>query len=165
MSIVVQKYGGTSIGTIDKISQVADKVISEKDSKDFKTSPFSDYLTLDTLKEEKDAATTQTGNSKKEKIKFRGGINDAGKSLFGSLKLRLEISVNDIISRFPSGMLIDKDSPSRIDANTIKNISYNSILKNTTFYVNKNIIYNPFDIFIQKIDFFFNNIEWNSQNS
>lgn len=30
MSIVVQKYGGTSIGTIDKISQVADKIISEK---------------------------------------------------------------------------------------------------------------------------------------
>ena len=32
MSIVVQKYGGTSIGTIDKISQVADKVISEKNN-------------------------------------------------------------------------------------------------------------------------------------
>ena len=47
-------------------------------------------------------------------------------------------------------MLIDKDSPSRIDANTIKNISYNLILKNTTFYVNKNIIYNPLDIVIQQ---------------
>ena len=32
MSIVVQKYGGTSIGTIDKISQVADKVIAEKNN-------------------------------------------------------------------------------------------------------------------------------------
>jgi len=32
MPIVVQKYGGTSIGTIDKISQVADKVISEKNN-------------------------------------------------------------------------------------------------------------------------------------
>ena len=32
MSIVVQKYGGTSIGTIDKILQVADKVISEKNN-------------------------------------------------------------------------------------------------------------------------------------
>ena len=30
MSIVVQKYGGTSIGTIDKISKVADKIIYEK---------------------------------------------------------------------------------------------------------------------------------------
>ena len=32
MSIIVQKYGGTSIGTIDKISKVADKVISEKNN-------------------------------------------------------------------------------------------------------------------------------------
>ena len=30
MSIIVQKYGGTSIGTIEKISSVADKIISEK---------------------------------------------------------------------------------------------------------------------------------------
>jgi aspartate kinase len=32
MSIVVQKYGGTSIGTIDKISKVADKIIYEKNN-------------------------------------------------------------------------------------------------------------------------------------
>jgi aspartate kinase len=30
MPLVVQKYGGTSIGTIEKISSVADKIISEK---------------------------------------------------------------------------------------------------------------------------------------
>jgi len=32
MSIIVQKYGGTSIGTIKKISLVADKVIQEKNN-------------------------------------------------------------------------------------------------------------------------------------
>ena len=30
MPIVIQKYGGTSIGTVDKILLVADKIISEK---------------------------------------------------------------------------------------------------------------------------------------
>ncbi len=30
MPIIVQKYGGTSIGSIEKISKVADKIISEK---------------------------------------------------------------------------------------------------------------------------------------
>ena len=142
-----------TLGNLTNENFTLDKVIPERDAKKFKTSPFSDFLTLDTLKEETDLTVSEDGTGtviKKEKIKFRGGINDAGKSLFGSLKLRLEISVNDIISRFPSGMLIDKDSPSRIDANTIKNISYNSILKNTTFYVNKNIIYNPLDIVIQQ---------------
>ena len=32
MSIIVQKYGGTSIGTIEKISSVLNKIISEKKS-------------------------------------------------------------------------------------------------------------------------------------
>ena len=31
MPIIVQKYGGTSIGSIEKISKVADKIISEKE--------------------------------------------------------------------------------------------------------------------------------------
>ena len=47
-----------------------DKIIPEKDSKNFKTSPFTDFFTLDTLNEETGAATTQPGNSKKEKIRF-----------------------------------------------------------------------------------------------
>jgi aspartate kinase len=34
MSIIVQKYGGTSIGTIEKISLVADKIISAKNDGD-----------------------------------------------------------------------------------------------------------------------------------
>ena len=32
MSIIVQKYGGTSIGTIEKISSVAEKIIKEKNN-------------------------------------------------------------------------------------------------------------------------------------
>ena len=32
MSIIVQKYGGTSIGTIEKILSVADKIILEKEN-------------------------------------------------------------------------------------------------------------------------------------
>ena len=32
MPIIVQKYGGTSIGSIEKISKVADKIISEKEN-------------------------------------------------------------------------------------------------------------------------------------
>ena len=30
MPVVVQKYGGTSIGTIEKIKNVANKIIDEK---------------------------------------------------------------------------------------------------------------------------------------
>ena len=53
-----------------------DRVIPEKDSKTFHTQPFSDFLTLDTLKEEKDTPTTQSGNAKKEKIKFKANLEN-----------------------------------------------------------------------------------------
>ena len=38
-----------------------DKIIPEKDSKNFKTSPFSEFLTLDNLKTEEDIPSTQDG--------------------------------------------------------------------------------------------------------
>ena len=78
-----------------------DKVIPEKDSKKFRTTPFSEFLTLDDLKsEESDAQTTQSKAEKKKSISFRGSKDDAGKSLFGSLKSRLEVSFNKIINKF-----------------------------------------------------------------
>ena len=40
-----------------------DRDIPEKDSKRFKTNPFSDFLTLDTLGKENDAPTTQTSST------------------------------------------------------------------------------------------------------
>ena len=49
-----------------------DKIIPSKDSKDFKTTPFSEFLTLDTLKKEINAPTTQDGSIEKDsKIKFK----------------------------------------------------------------------------------------------
>jgi len=136
-------------GNIINETFTLEKVIPEKDSKTFTTAPFSDFLTLDNLKQEDDITTTNDGTQvKNEKIKFRGGKNDAGKSLFGSLKLRLQVAISDIITRFPSAILIDFDSPLRIDPYIITGITYNSLNNKTTFYVNKTILYNPLDITI-----------------
>ena len=77
-----------TLGNLVNENFTLDKVIPERDAKKFKTSPFSDFLTLDTLKEETDLTVSEDGMGtviKKEKIKFRGGINDAGKSLTISL--------------------------------------------------------------------------------
>ena len=63
-----------------------DRVIPEKDSKTFKTSPFSEFLTLDTLKKDTEQVTsTQTTTQKNDIIKFKSGKKDAGVSMFGSL--------------------------------------------------------------------------------
>jgi hypothetical protein len=45
-----------------------DKIIPEKDSKNFKTSPFSEFLTLDNLKTEEDVPSTQDGSIQKDKV-------------------------------------------------------------------------------------------------
>jgi hypothetical protein len=126
-----------------------DKVIPEKDSKNFKTSPFSDFLTLDSLKEETSAVTTQDGSSeKKEKIKFRGGRDDAAKSLYGSLKERLNVSIGKIVNKFPAALFVDGTIPVRTSEYTAQNISYDTLTQTTEFEVEKSGIYNPFDVIL-----------------
>ena len=131
-----------------------DKNIPEKDSKNFKTAPFSDFLTLDTLKEETDAPTTQDSlvgtPTKKEKIRFRGIRDNANKSLFGSLKQRLQVSISKIILKYPAGILIDGDSPINVYDYTAQNIVYDKVSKTTDFYVNESLIFNPYSIVTTK---------------
>jgi len=127
-----------------------DKVIPEKDSRDFKTIPFSEYITLDTLKEEKDAPTTQSGNAKKEKIKFKANLDDSSKSLFGSLKQRLSVSVSKIINKFPAAILVDENSLYNLTDYTAYQSTYNPITNTTQFYTPSSIFFNPFDILITK---------------
>ena len=155
----VETFSDKLVGTqiTDGTSQLTNtnfdinRVIPEKDSKDFKSQPFSDFLTLKDLKEELSGATTQNGSvKKKEKIKFKGGINDAGKSLYGSLKQRLEVSISNIIINFPAAILVDKDSPIKSVDVTLSGITYSESAKTTEFYIQKSILFNPFDITLIK---------------
>lgn len=128
-----------------------DKIIPQRDSKNFKTSPFSDFLTLDSLKEETTAVTTQDGvTEKKESIKFKGSTDDAGKSLFGSLKQRLNVSISRIVKKFPAALYVDGTIPVRISDYTAQNITYDTISKTTQFEIEKSSLYNPFDIVINE---------------
>lgn len=155
----VETFSDKLVGTqiTDGTSQLTNtnfdinRVIPEKDSKDFKLQPFSDFLTLKDLKEELSGGTTQNGSvKKKEKIKFKGGINDAGKSLYGSLKQRLEASISNIITNFPAAILVDKDSPIKSVDTTLSGIIYSESAKTTEFYIQKSILFNPFDITLIK---------------
>lgn len=124
-----------------------DKVISEKDSRDFKTNPFSNFFKLDDLKKEEDAPTTTEGTkSKDEKIKFKGDLADAGKSLYGSLKSRLGVSIANIVNKFPASIYVDPTSVVRANSNTAENISYDSSNNITQFTVQASMFFNPFEI-------------------
>jgi hypothetical protein len=131
-----------------------DRTIPEKDSKNFRTSPFSDFLTLDTLKEEntETSSSTSTSGTKKtdKQIRFKNSKNDAGKSLFGSLSKRLEVSVKNIIKNYPASFLIDKDSFIVTNQYTAYDISYNINDDTTIFEVELPRLFNTFEIKLKK---------------
>ena len=129
---------------------ILDRLTPEKDSKSFSTTPFSDFLTLDTLKEETNAPKTNTSKTTTDTIKFRPSRKDAGRSLFGSLKERLSISIGRIISKFPASLLADSTTVTRSSSYTAENISYDSDANITTFYSQQSTFYNPFEIILAK---------------
>jgi hypothetical protein len=124
-----------------------DKIIPEKDSKSFKTAPFSDFLTLEDLKIETESPTTVTQSTgEKRPIKFNDSKADAGKSLYGSLRERFRVSTARIINNFPAALLADSTSPVGVNKNTAENIVYNIITNRTTFTLQTSLMYNPLDV-------------------
>ena len=127
---------------------ILDRLTPEKDSKSFSTTPFSDFLTLDTLKEETNAPKTNTSKTTTDTIKFRPSRKDAGRSLFGSLKERLNISIGRIIGKFPASILADSATITKVSNYTAENIAYSNGI--TSFDSQQSIFYNPFEITFAK---------------
>jgi hypothetical protein len=127
---------------------ILDRQTPEKDSKNFSTTPFSDFLTLDTLKEETNAPKTNTSKTTTDTIKFRPSRKDAGRSLFGSLKERINISIGRIINKFPASLYGDSSTITRTTNYTAENISYSN--GTTSFDSQQSIFYNPFGIILSK---------------
>jgi hypothetical protein len=125
-----------------------DRLIPEKDSKKFRTTQFSDFLTLDDLKEETNSPTTssKTKEERKKEIKFKSSKNNASVSTFGSLRSRLLASITRIIKKFPASALVDSNSLISNSNFTAYNISYDSNQNTTEFKVDFAKIYNPLDI-------------------
>jgi hypothetical protein len=125
-----------------------DRIIPEKDSKKFRTSQFSDFLTLDDLKEETDSPTTsaKTKEERKKEIKFKSSKNNAAVSIFGSLRSRLLASITRIIKKFPATSLVDSESLVKNSVYTAYNISYDFNQNTTVFTVDFAMIYNPLDV-------------------
>jgi hypothetical protein len=124
--------------------------VPEMDVKTFSTGRFSDFLTLDDLKEEKFNSEDQISQTKKKEVSFRTSKSNANKSLFGSLKNRIGVSLTNIIRNFPAGVLIEKNSNTRSSDFTIESIVYDINLDTTQFNVDFGRLFNPFDILFIK---------------
>ena len=129
-----------------------DKTIPQRDTKSFTSVPFSEFLTIEDLKEETNAPKTKSERSvKKEgKVKFRENKDAGSKTLFGSLSKRLSSSVNNIVEQFPAGFFIDKDTPVSFSQYTAENISYDLKSRTTTFKFERSKIFNPLDVVLEK---------------
>ena len=129
-----------------------DKSIPERDTKKFKSVPFSEFLTLDDLNEETKGPKTQTKKSteRSNKVTFKDSKQDGAKSLYGSLRERLLVSVQRIIKKFPAGFYIDNDTPGGSTAYTADNISYNKRTNITTFSFEGAKIFNPLEVVFTK---------------
>ena len=74
----------TGTGQLTNTNFGLDSEVVQRDTKDFKTNPFSEFLTLDDLKLENDLLSKDEIAKRKKETRFKGAKNDAGKSLFGS---------------------------------------------------------------------------------
>jgi hypothetical protein len=124
-----------------------DKVIPQKDSKNFKTNPFSEFLTLETLKDDESVNLINTSSKRKtNEVRFKSNKKYGDKSLFGSLKSRISVSITKIIETFPGAISIVQNSPIGTSPFNVDNIIYDDSLNVTTFNIERSKLFNPFEL-------------------
>ena len=122
-----------------------DKVIPEKDIKEFITQPFSDFITLDEIKED-NANDNYIVSATSQDIKFNNDKNNADRSLYGSLKQRLGVSVSNIITKYPAAIMADTTLPVGLNSLSAESVVYDPYLRTTEFKVQYSLLFNPLDI-------------------
>jgi hypothetical protein len=128
-----------------------DRVIPEQDVKSFKTAPFSDFLTLEDLKIENDVPTTvKQSTGEKRPIRFNSDKTEGSKSLFGSLRERIRVSIGRIVKNYPAAIYVNSEGLSSTTDNTAENIVYNATSNKTTFTTKASKFFNPFDIVLSE---------------
>jgi len=127
-----------------------EKVIPEKDSKEFITPPFSEFLTLDDIIGETITASddTTTSNTDTKGVRFKNDKENGNRSLYGSLKQRLGVAVSDIIEKYPAAILVDASSPIGLNNFSAENVVYNSIFNITEFNIQYSLLFNPLDVIL-----------------
>lgn len=120
--------------------------LSEKNNRTFNIGVFGDPISLDVL------GLTSVNQSRELQAKEYSVFPNIDLSLvtnftlYGSLRKRLEVSVQRILGFFPAGLQIDFLNLDYTTGNTAYNISYNQISDLTTLTIDVAKIQNPFAI-------------------
>lgn len=126
-----------------------EKAIPEKDSKEFITEPFSDFVTLEDVTQDETTTSTNGSNStsgNSGEIKFNSDKNNADRSLYGSLSERLRVAIQGIIIKFPAGVYVDGNTPTKSTSYTAEDIIYSVSEGTTSFKIQTSLFNNPFGV-------------------
>ena len=120
---------------------------SKSQSVSFALGGFSEPVTLDSMDIESiDIAKAQSSNSLEVFVNY--DTSDLSNMvLYGSLKKRLSVAVENVINGFPAAVYVDGFNVNNVSGNTTAyNISYDITTKRTTLRVPVNHLSNPFSI-------------------
>jgi len=133
--------GGLTQGNFEFTTSVTERV-----TRDFNVGAFSEPISLEGLN-----ITDLTESRRIMATQFRVYPNyDVSQvlnfSMYGSLSKRFQVSITEIIHRFPASLDIQFNNEDFVTGATATNISYDSTLNETTFRIDTSRINNPFDI-------------------
>ena len=133
--------GGLTQGNFEFTTSVTERV-----TRDFNIGAFSEPISLEGLN-----ITDLTESRRIMATQFRVYPNyDVSQvlnfSMYGSLSKRFQVSITEIIHRFPASLDILFNNEDFVTGATATNISYDSTLDETTFRIATSRINNPFDI-------------------
>jgi hypothetical protein len=122
--------------------------VSQKDSRDFSLGNFSEPITLETLNiQSSEEARILSSNRLEVFINYdRSKISNF--TLYGSLRERFKVSVQNVIKNFPAALVFKRvrDWSDYRSGNTATNISYNQNTDTTDLSLRLYNLYNPFSI-------------------
>ena len=114
---------------------------------EYNVGTFSSPITLESLSIGNLALAQQLSSNNLD-VFVNNNISDISSFvLYGSLKKRLSVAVQNIINFFPGALFVDGVNTSYLSGNTTAyDILYNLATEETTFKTNVNILSNPFNI-------------------
>ena len=142
---------GTSQFTLGNFSIYSN--MTSKDSRDFSLGNFSSPVTLDTLQiEDIEQAKLYASNNLEVFIKFnRSKVTNF--TLYGSLRERIKVAVQNVIKRFPAAILFERVRTwsDYNSGHTATNIIHDPTDNQTFLDVNLYTSYNPFSLDFTKV--------------
>jgi len=133
--------GGLTFGTFEFVP-----FISETINRKFYTNVFDSPISLENLGIS-DSIDIKNSISKELDIYPNYDITQVMSFvMYGSLSKRILVSINNIINNFPASIDVNFYDNNLVTGYTATNISYDSVLDETTFDIDVSRIYNPFNI-------------------